>query len=179
LACLLTLGGCINVNVPPLPTPMLPPMVWGQYLDNGSGAISFAAWAFATPANTRGNPAEAAGGIIALEYLSGELVENPRWVRIDSNVKTRLRQARDEVRQAVGIQPDAPPQAVVNALLGFVGDIQWGNQAAAVAMLSPPLFTRGNQATFDILSNMPYLQQANLATARVAAQAMYTGGISG
>jgi hypothetical protein len=154
-------------------------MVYGQYLDNDVGAINFAAWAFASPANTRGNPAEAARAIIALEYLSGELVDNPRWVRVDSNVKFRMRQARDEVRQAVGIRADAPPQAVVNALLAFVGDLQWGNQSAAVAVLAEPLFSRGPQATFDTLSNLPYVQQANLATARVAAQALYSGGFAG
>jgi hypothetical protein len=176
---LLTLGGCVTISVPPLPTPMLPPMVWGDYLDNDTGAINFAAWAFASPGNTRGNPIEAARGIIALEYLSGELADNPRWVRIDAAVKLRLRLARDEVRQAMGIRPDAPPQAVVNALLAFVGDMQWGNQPAAVAVLAEPLFIRGPQATFDTLSNLPYLQQANLATARAAAQAMYGGGLSG
>src|SRR5580704_11576422 len=52
-------------------TPSLPPMVYGVYLDNDVGAINFAAWAFAAPSNTRGNPAEAARAIIAVEYLAG------------------------------------------------------------------------------------------------------------
>lgn len=180
LAAAALLSGCVNITVPPLPpTPMLPPMVWGTYLDNDVGAINFAAWAFASPANTRGNPIEAARAIIAVEYLSGELVDNPRWVRVDSNVKFRLRQARDEVRRVVGIAPDAPPQVVVNALLTFVQDMQWGNQQAASAVLSEPLFSKGPQGTFDTLSNLPYIQQANLATARVAQQALSAGGFAG
>jgi len=92
-------------------------------------------------------------------------------------VKFRLRQARDEIRQVVGIRADAPPQVVVNALLSFVGDLQWGNQAAAVALLSEPLFSKGPQGTFETISNLPYIQAANLATSRVADQAMSHGGV--
>jgi len=177
-ASLLALAGCVSVTAPP-PTPMLPPMVWGTYLDNDVGAIQFAAWAFATPTNTRGNPGEAARAIIALEYLSGELVSSPRWVGVDSNVKFRLRQARDEVRQVVGIRADAPPQVVVNALLAFAENMTWGNQPAATAVLTEPLFGKGPQDTFEVLSTMPYVQTANLSTARVAAQALYRGGFAG
>jgi hypothetical protein len=160
-------------------TPSLPPMVYGVYLDNDVGAINFAAWAFATPSNTRGNPAEAARAIIAVEYLAGELVDNPRWVEIDSNTKFRLRQARDAVRQVVGIRDDAPPQVVVDALLAFVADMGSGDVATASAVLAAPLFSRGPQATFETLANLPYVQQANLATSRVAAQALHSGGSAG
>lgn len=177
IACLLALGGCVSITVPPLPpTPVLPPMVWGTYLDNDVGAINFAVWAFASPANTRGQPIEAARAIIALEYLSGELVDSPRWVRVDSNTKFRLRQARDEVRQVIGIRADAPPQVVVNALLAFVQDMQSGNGAASGALLTAPLFSKGPQATFDAIANLPYVQSANLATTRVAQQALGPGG---
>lgn len=178
IAALVVLGGCVSIAPQPLPpTATLPPMVWGVYLDNDVGAINFAAWAFASPANTRGNPVDAARAIIALEYLSGELVASPRWVRIDSNTKFRLRQARDEVRQAVGIRADAPPQVVVNALLAFVQDLQAGHGAAAGALLIEPLFSKGPQATFDTIANLPYVQSANLATSRVAQQAMGPGGL--
>ncbi len=178
-ASLIALAGCVSISVPPLPTPMLPPMVWGTYLDNDVGAIEFAAWAFATPANTRGNPGEAARAIIALEYLSGELSDSPRWAAVDSTVKFRIRQARDEARQVVGIRADAPPQVVVNALLAFAENMTWGNQPAAIAVLTQPLFTKGPQGTFDTLAAMPYIQQANLATSRVASQALYRGGFAG
>jgi hypothetical protein len=164
---------------PRVQTPSLPPMVWGVYLDNDLGAINFAAWAFATPSNTRANPAEAARAIIAVEYLAGELVDNPRWITVDSNTKFRLRQARDAVRQVVGIREDAPPQVVVDALLAFIADLGAGGPAAASAVLIAPLFSQGPQATFETLANLPYIQQANLATARVAAQALGPGGRAG
>lgn len=180
LSFAVVLGGCTAGAMPePPPTPSLPPMVWGVYLDNDVGAIEFAAWAFATPANTRGNPIDAARAVIALEYLSGELVANPRWVRIDSNVKFRMRQARDQVREVLGIRPDAPPQVVVDALMAVIQDLQAGNPSVAGAVLTEPLFTKGPQGTFDLLTNLPYVQQANLATSRVAAQALGPGGLAG
>jgi len=173
-------AGCTQLGPmsgpPRIATPSLPPMVYGVYLDNDLGAINFAAWAFATPANTRGNPAEAARAIIAVEYLAGELVDNPRWVGIDSNTKFRLRQTRDAVRQVVGIREDAPPQVVVDALLAFISDLASGNPATASAVLTAPLFSRGPQPTFETLANLPYIEQANLATARVEAQALSPGG---
>ena len=61
-------------------TPFLPPGVFGVYQDNDIGAINQSAWAFASPANTSDNPIEAIKAVIALEYLPGELMENPRWI---------------------------------------------------------------------------------------------------
>ncbi len=83
------------------------------------------------------------------------------------------------VRQAVGIRDDAPPQVVVDALLAFVADMGSGDVATASAVLTAPLFSRGPQATFETLANLPYIQQANLATSRVAAQALSPGGLAG
>src|SRR3978361_2577852 len=82
------LAGCATLPATPQ-TPYLPPSVFGVYEDNATGAINLASWAFASPANTRGNPAEAARAVIALEYLPGELVENPRWAGMDSRGKGR------------------------------------------------------------------------------------------
>ncbi|MEA2741472.1 MAG: hypothetical protein QOH05_4779 [Acetobacteraceae bacterium] len=152
-------------------TPFLPPGVYGTYEDNDIGAINQAAWAFSSPTNTRGNPVEAAKAVVALEYLSGELKENPRWIGMDASIPLRMAQARDELRRILGIRPDAPPQAVVNALLALSLDLQTGNQPAAMQVLSSPLFTRPPEQTLQVLANLPYVQQANLATARAEEQA--------
>jgi hypothetical protein len=151
-------------------TPYLPAGVFGIYEDNDVGAINLAAWAFASPGNTRGNPLDAARAVIAIEYLPGELVENPRWIGMDDLVKRRLEGARGEVRQVLGIRPDAPPQFVVNAMLALSADLQVGNWAAANQVLSSGLFTLPPDQTLRILSNLPYMQEANLATSRVANQ---------
>src|SRR3978361_422037 len=110
------LAGCATLPATPQ-TPYLPPSVFGVYEDNDTGAINMAAWAFASPANTRGNPAEAARAVGALQYLPAELTANPRWAGMDDLVKRRLGIARDEVRRVLGIRPDAPSQFVVNAML--------------------------------------------------------------
>jgi len=157
-------------------TPYLPAGVWGMYQDNTIGAINQSSWAFASPANTRGNPVAAAKAVIALEYLSGELRENPRWIGMDSAIKTRMGLARDDVRRIVGIRPDAPPQRVVNALLQLSAGLQFDNQAEAVQALASPVFTMGPEQTMQNLSNLPYVQTANLATARAEAQSFPPDG---
>jgi hypothetical protein len=162
------LGGCATLPATQ-GTPYLPPGVFGVYQDNDTGAINTAAWAFASPANTRGNPAEAARAIIALEYLPGELIENPRWAGMDSLVKRRLGIARNDVRVVLGIRPDAPPQLVVNAMLALFTSLQL-DQTAVTQVLASGLFILPPAQTLQVLSNLPYVQTANLATTRVANQ---------
>jgi hypothetical protein len=171
----LTVSAC--ATLPPTPaTPYLPAGVYGVYLDNDTGAIDQSAWAFASPNNTRNNPVAAAKAIVALEYLSGELRENPRWIGMDLATKQRMAQARDNLRQIVGIRPGAPPQAVVNALLQLAEGLQFGNQAQAAQALTSPVFTGPPPETLQRLSNLPYDQTANLATARAGAQVLPGGG---
>lgn len=174
----LSVAGCGSLPATPN-TPYLPAGVFGTYQDNDVGAIQQSAWAFASPANTRGNPIAAARGIIALEYLPGALTENPRWIGMDDSIKQNLGKARMEMRQIVGIRPDAPSQLVVNALLALSWDLQTGNQPAASAVLASPVFTYPPAVTLQKLSNLPYVQTANLSTARAEAEEFPGGGLRG
>jgi hypothetical protein len=70
----------------------------------------------------------------------------------------------------LGIRPDAPPQLVVNAMLTLFTDLQTGNQQSVMQVLSSGLFMLPPEQTLRILSDLPYLQEANLATLRVANQ---------
>jgi hypothetical protein len=151
-------------------TPSLPPGVYGVYEDNDVGAINQSAWAFSSAANTRGDPVDAAKAVVALEYLPGELRENPRWVGLGSSIALRLELAREELRSILGIRPDAPPQVVVNTLLALSLNLETGNHAAAMQVLASPIFAQPPEQTLQILSNLPYVQQANLATARAEAE---------
>jgi hypothetical protein len=164
-----SLGGCGSLPATER-TPYLPPDVFGSYEDNDVGAINLASWAFASPANTRGNPVEAAKAVVALEYLTGELAENPRWIEVDASIPLHLGRARADLRQILGIRPDAPPQLVVNALLALSLDLQSGNQPAALQVLASPVFTLPPGQALQRLSNLPYVQEANLATARADAE---------
>jgi hypothetical protein len=146
-------------------TPYLPPGVFGVYEDNDIGAINFAAWAFASPANTAGRPLDAMKAVIAVEYLPGELQENPRWIAIGRDPRFNLAQARRDVRQALGIRPDAPPQMVVNVLLNALAT---GDQAGTLRALSSPIFLQPPDQTLARFARMPYVQSANLATSRLS-----------
>ena len=157
-------------------SPYLPPGVFGTYQDNDTGAISFSAWAFASPANTRGNPAEAARAMVALEYLPSELTQNPRWIGMDSSIKVHLERSRVEMRRIMGVRPDAPKQLVVNTLLTFLLDLQAYDQPAAMQTLTSPIFTQPAEQTFALLANLPYMQEANLATSRADSRSFTMGG---
>jgi hypothetical protein len=171
----LCLAACATLP-PTAATPYLPAGVYGTYLDNDTGAINQSAWAFASPANTRGNPITAIKAVIALEYLPGELQESPRWIRMDDTVKSRLLQARQDLREILGIRQDAPPQLVVNILLRVAGDLEAADPASAMRLLGAPVFTRPPEETLRLLSNLPYVQTANLATSRAESEMFPTGG---
>ena len=162
----LCLSACATLPATSRPaTAYLPPGVYGVYLDNDTGAINQSAWAFASSANTRDNPVDAIKAVIALEYLSGEL-RAPRWVGMDLSVKQRIVQARQDLRQILGIRPDAPPQLVVNALLEAAESLEFGVPDGALHALGAPVFTNPPEQTLRLLSNLPYVQTANLATSR-------------
>ena len=171
----LCLGACASLPATQR-TPYLPAGVYGTYQDNDVGAINQSSWAFSSPANTRGNPVAAIKAVIALEYLPGELSENPRWIAIPDSVTRRMGRARDELRKILGVHMNAPSQLVVNTLLALSVDLQTGNQPAAMQVLGSPVFTLPPQQTLRILSNLPYVQQANLATARAEQMFLAQGG---
>jgi hypothetical protein len=156
-------------------TPFLPAGVYGTYQDNDVGAINQSAWAFASPGNTRGNPIDAARAVIALEYLPGELTENPRWIKISSSVALHLGRARDQLRQILGIRPDAPSQMVVNTLLALNLALQMGDEPAAMHALASSVFTQPPPRTLQILSDLPYVKEANLATSQLENESLSSG----
>ncbi|MBO0711631.1 MAG: hypothetical protein J2P47_10190 [Acetobacteraceae bacterium] len=149
------------------PVPQLPPGTFGILVDNDTGAINFAQWAFASSARIRGNPVNAARAAAAVDYLAVAL-EGARWISISPIARLQMRQARTEVRATLGIAQDAPTQPVIDGLIGAANALQAGDQNAARGLLVPPVFTFGPDATLARLSNMPFLRQANIATQRVA-----------
>jgi hypothetical protein len=75
----------------------------------------------------------------------------------------------------LGIALDAPSQFVVEVLLQFAWLWQYGNRPAAMQALASPVFTQPPQQTLQVLSNLPYIQSANIASTDAAAQ-MLPGG---
>jgi len=95
---------------------------------------------------------------------------------MDSSIPLHMAAARDELRQTLGIRTGTPSQLVVNTLLALNLDLQTGNQPAAITVLGGPIFTLPPEQTLHILSNLPYNQQANLATSRAEDEELPVGG---
>lgn len=83
--------------------------------------------------------------------------------------------ARSDVRRVLGVTPEARSQVVVNALLRFAAAWEAGDQSAALLALSGPGFTLQPQQTLQVLSNLPYVQTANVGSID-AAREMLPGG---
>jgi hypothetical protein len=152
----------------------LPASVYGIYEDNDVGAINQSSWAFASPQRTLNNPVEAIKAVIAIEYLADELYDNPRWINIPLLTKERMREARADLRRDLGIAPDAPSQLVIDTLLRAAWNLQSGNPDEASRSLQVPAFT-SPQRTLQVLTDLPYIQSANLATSEAAWQVLSHG----
>lgn len=159
---------------PTIDTAALPFAAFGT-MDNDVAAANIASADFASPARTANNPAEAARAAAGIDYLAGQLSTSPRWLSVSPLTKQLMLQARTEVRRVLGIPPTVPSQVVVNALLFFAAAWQGGNQAAALQMLAVPGFGLPPDQMVRVLSNMPYIQSANVASMDAAAQ-MLPGG---
>jgi hypothetical protein len=142
----------------------LPPNTFGVFEDNDTATMNQSSWALAYPERIRNDLVDAARAVIAVEYLAGELRSSPRWSPMATTPKTQMLQARLDLRHVLGIRPDVSPQAVVNALLGVVAAPQAGNQPAALQALSAPIFMQPPPETFAVLTNLPYVKSAALAS---------------
>lgn len=172
LACL-SIAACASVQR--TDTGQLPPAFYGTLIDNDIGAINEASWALGSPDRTRGDPVEALRAAVAVEYLAGALNTEQRWAAMSPITKIEMLQARGEMRQALGIKPDAPSQVVVNALVWAMWNLERGNAAAAQQALSAPPFTQPSQQTMQVLNDLPTLPAARAATAAAALEETHDG----
>ena len=157
---------------PSLAPAVLPADTFGVYEDNDIGALNQSSWAFAAPRRTQGDPIDAVRAVIAVEYLADELHDNPRWVGMDVTSALGMVQARKDTRRILGIPQDAPPKSVVNTLLRLTAALSADDQAATIRILGSPVFTYPPIRTLQILSNLPYIQSANIATLAAANTAL-------
>ena len=137
-------------------------------LDADVYAVQQAQWAFADPGRTLGRPLEAARASAAMDYIAGQLNTSPRWANISAITKMQLLEGREEVRRALGVRPGVPSQAVVDTLAGISNALIAGDQAAAYNLANAPIFQAPGEPVMTRLSNMPYLQMANVSTMRAA-----------
>ena len=165
--CLLS-SACANLPIKVPDTARLQPGELGAGINQDTNAVYLAQWAFADPGRTRDRPIDAARAAASMDYIAGQLYTSPRWSNIPALTKEQLLQGRQEVRQALGVAPGAPSQAVVDRLAATADALQHQDQTAALRQLGPPVFTSAPQDVLARLTNLPYLQMANVSTMHAA-----------
>lgn len=176
LACMF-LASCA-LETPPPSNGYMPEDAFGSAVigeDPAMAAANDATWVFAHPASVQGKPAEMALAVASLDAVAGEFSTVARWARMDSLVKLEMLRARARVRQILGVRPNAPSQAVIDALVAVSKALHRGDQPAALRALSAPVFTKPPQRALAVLTHFPYVPLANHATA-FASQYLYPGG---
>jgi hypothetical protein len=150
-------------GVPPQPVTTLPS---GYLLGAGDptrGAILQASFAFARPARLHGRPDQAARAVMSLEHIAVAVPNDQTYRAFSPLVGVQLAQGRDEVRGLLGIAPDAPPQAVIDALSASAEALRGGDQAAAARAL-PRAVAPDPARTLAMLDRMPPAPVAARAT---------------
>ncbi len=118
-----------------------------------------------------GRPAEAAEAAAELEFLASEFATNPRYApEANPAVAQQLEAARREMRDFLGVAPDAAPDLVRAALRRAAASLRAGSRAGAEAALSGPTFAYGPSATLGRLASMPRLPRTAEAAGGVAAE---------
>ena len=168
LAAGLGLVGCANVQPFVPDTAVMPAGALGGGLDPDVTAANLAYWAFADSGRTYGRPIEAARAAASLDYLAGEIYTSPRWQNVDALTKEQLLQGRQQLRTALGVRPGIHSQAVVDTLTSAGNALAAGDQAKAVGILNDGTFQEPGQQVLIRLSNLPYIQMANVGTTHLA-----------
>ena len=118
-----------------------------------------------------GRPSEAAEAAAELELLASEFATNPRYAtEANPAVSQQLEAARREMRDFLGVAPDASTELVRTALRRAAAALRAGSRAGAEAALSGPAFAYGPSATLGRLASMPRLPRVAEAAGAVAAE---------
>lgn len=165
---LLPLAGCANLPVPP-PAALPFDAVQGAG-DPTRSAIIGTAYALGTPSSLAGRPGDAARAAANYEHIAVEIPTGPRWRGFSPILGGQLAAGRDELRAALGIAPEAPPQAVIDGLYAAGRALRVGDGAAAERLLSPPVFQAGGAATLQRLAALPLLPRASIAANLTASE---------
>lgn len=156
LAALL-LSACTSQPLPP--SARLPPGALSGGGDPMRAAILTTAYVFGAPGAA--SPAARARALAKIEFLAADLPWDIRWSEFTPLVPLQLRQAREEIRAALGVIPGVPPQAVVDALFATA---RAPDPATALASLPATVFSVP-EATLAILLASPPLPRTQAATA--------------
>lgn len=119
----------------------------------------------------QGRPVEAARAVIGVELIADAFETDPRYMHeVSGPALHALRLGRRELRQAVGIAADAPPQVVISRLRSAAFALEDANFVAAERALAAPTFPAGGQATLARLAGLPRLPRASEAAGAAVAE---------
>jgi hypothetical protein len=163
-------GGCAEV-ARPASAPAPADLVAGAP-DPARAAIAAAAAAFADRGASLANRPEAAAQAAAqLEYAADAFATDTRWAAMPESIRREMLLARDELRDAIGLDAAAPGRTAVSALLSAARALRAGDRRRAAAALPPPLFRPGGEGSIARLADPGPLPQAANATALAQAVA--------
>ena len=136
LGLLALLAGCAMGPMPPFA--VLPADAVGGGADPMRAAILTSAYVFNAPGVSL--PPARARAAALVEYMAADYRWNPRWSQYTPIVGGQLDASRAELRRALAIAPDAPPQQVVTGLYGASRAMAAGDAPGARAALLPAVF---------------------------------------
>lgn len=166
----LALSGCEELRTPPA-RGALPPEVAPEGNPAPQEVMRNLADAFVGQGQRLGGQvAGAARAVAQLEYATDLLENDPRFAPVSNSVRVSMRLARDEVRHAIGIRPEAPPRPVIRALAELIRAMRDRNRAQAAGTLTASLFIPGGQVTLARLLRPGPLPAAEQATAQLRAE---------
>lgn len=142
----------------------------GGFGDPVRGAAMNAPRLLGDTSRLAGRPGQAARAAVQLEVLAEAFLHDPRYAPEASGAAQHaLRQGRAEMRQAIGIAPDAPAEPVIAQLREAAAALDAGSRLRAESALSGPMFPAGGAATLSRLNSLPRLPRvAEAAGAAVA-----------
>lgn len=160
LAAALPLAACVLPAAGP--TASLPLDATQGAGDPTRSAIFTTAYAFNNPGGLA-DPSVAARAAANVEWLATTIPQNPRYSYV-STLGGQLAQAREELHAALLIQPNAPPQAVVDGLYGASRALRFNDRAGAAQAL-PAIAFPDAPGTLRRLASLPPLPLTATATA--------------
>ena len=169
-AILFCLGGagCAELGRPPVAEP--PGELSGFALaDPVPAIVTRAAQDFdAGGAGLAGRPAATALAAARLEWLAVEAAPGGRLAALAPSYRFTLDRARDELRGALAIRADAPPEAAARALVAASRALSSSDRAAAERVLAPgPVFRAAEPGPLRRLAQPGPQPSAQIATAGI------------
>ena len=180
LFLLLGLGACnlpamSSLGLPTEESASLPEDAYSGAADPMRSAINNTTVAFSSTSQLAGKPLQAARAVAEMEFLKVEVSSNPRSFGGSTTASTIFPSAQVEWRTALGIRPNAAPQAVIDSMFAVVRALNGGQRQSAEVVLSQPIFTLGGPATLARLANLPSLPVTNNAAQEASRVLRRTG----